>query len=238
MGKILRSQPFPNLRDFRLWCEEHEPWDDHSQPQNYQDECGDVFSTGVRRLCGLPYLHTLWLCRNIVLSPEAFTADESTDAVFSPSLRIVYIEFSVTTPDGKWYFTGDPSAPYEVESWRTDAGDPPVLFRDRPDDDLLVPLVSSLARAIRRMPALRILKLRLIYSGRRIHFEVHYFADGVSPNFGLPRNATSFLRSRAGARCFVDIGYGWAPSPSLKKAFIAISGDEETTMLNIRSDED
>lgn len=199
-GRLLQEAPFHCLRTCRVFCTEYEAMNERYTLDDFTDENGDdSVSLGVRRLLNLPTLQTLHLNEAIALSPAAFTD------IHSPSLKNVEISLSAVTPDGNWYFTGDPENPGYEESdrgseydgsergfdsdnssqsddcpeyaWLRESGDrPQFFFRLVPDDKTFGPLVASIARAIQSgMPSLQRMEVALGTCLAQVRVEMSFY---------------------------------------------------------------
>ncbi|RSM13592.1 hypothetical protein CDV31_005762 [Fusarium ambrosium] len=76
------------------------------------DDEEDRLSVGIRRICELPTLVSLFLWGKWCLSHRAFRR-------FGPSVRAVFVDMSMTTPDGGWLldiYPGSTEEEYDVES--------------------------------------------------------------------------------------------------------------------------
>lgn len=126
---------------------------------------------------------------------------------FWPNLKEICILLpSPTTPDGDWYFIGDPniasyaefSGACAVEQVNdhsdssdsdSDAEDNDNTFRSIPNPAKMNPLLLAMARAVQHAPSLQHIWLDFSmrccpkYLGTHVHvrrlFEIHYFARGV-----------------------------------------------------------
>ncbi|KAK0733005.1 hypothetical protein B0T26DRAFT_745098 [Lasiosphaeria miniovina] len=90
----------------------------------------DDLGTALRSLAQLPTLRRLDLGGCLVLGPEFFEADASDTSIW-PALTSLSVVMSATTPDGRWYFTGDPANAGETGS---DHAESPAAF-DSADPD-------------------------------------------------------------------------------------------------------
>ncbi|KAL9628113.1 MAG: hypothetical protein Q9204_006102 [Flavoplaca sp. TL-2023a] len=90
-------------------------------------------------------LHTLSLSQNLTslsldpvcISPSIYWPSSLTDPPSWPNLRHHFVEFEMTTPDGKWYFVRDPSAPIDDDENEGDSPDrdaPPSTDSDSDPD--------------------------------------------------------------------------------------------------------
>ncbi|KAL8836842.1 MAG: hypothetical protein Q9176_006075 [Flavoplaca citrina] len=77
-------------------------------------------------------LHTLSLSQNLTslcldpvcISPSIYWPSGLANPPSWPNLRRHFIEFQMTTPDGRWYFVRDPSAPIDDDADEDDSPDP------------------------------------------------------------------------------------------------------------------
>ncbi len=92
-----------------------EPLNHSFQPGSLHDPSSPTTDSLCRALHRLAstQLVSLRLGGPFIVSPALFTGTSSDDADDDgkdwPTLRYLTIEASALTPDGKWYFTGDPS---------------------------------------------------------------------------------------------------------------------------------
>ncbi|RSM09876.1 hypothetical protein CEP52_003922 [Fusarium oligoseptatum] len=140
------------------------------------DDDEDRLSLGIRRVCELPTLVSLFLWGKWCLSHRAFTR-------FGPSVRSVFVDMSMTTPEGGWLldvYPGSTEEEYDVESEfdsdSDDQGDtlpdidsensdvedrlprraeaianqdiPDKQVREVPNPETFTPLVTSFAQAV------------------------------------------------------------------------------------------
>ncbi|KAM0417325.1 hypothetical protein ACHAPT_012641 [Fusarium lateritium] len=154
------------------------PRNEEAALQSYvQDGLWDNLSLGMRRICELPTLVSLFLWGEWCLSPLAFRS-------FGPSVSSVVIDVSVTTPDGGWLLDCYPGSMEEEEEYaeskfdsdsddqghtlpdmdseNSDAEDhlsrraeaianqdlPSRQIREVPNPETFTPLVTSFAQAI------------------------------------------------------------------------------------------
>lgn len=141
------------------------------------DDEEDRLSLGVRRICELPTLVSLFLWGRWCISHRTFRR-------FGPSVRSVFVDMSMTTPDGGWlldvYSGSDQEEEYDVESeFSSDSDDqgdtlsdidsensdvedrlprraeatanqdrPSKQIREVPNPETFTPLVAAFAQAI------------------------------------------------------------------------------------------
>ncbi|KXH34391.1 hypothetical protein CSIM01_00302 [Colletotrichum simmondsii] len=186
LGNALLNTSIPSLMEFRIKIDDKDPMDETYIVESLmgEDEEEDTLSLGVRRLCQLPNLRRLHLETLWILSPAAFGSLESQPDIHCPSLEYLYVDCSITTPDGKYLLTGDQSKAladdggYGLEhdekiaafdsddsdisdfqpdfEWSRQAGEfPGRWFRYTPEPGKFVALATSFVGAIDRMPSLR-----------------------------------------------------------------------------------
>ncbi len=122
-----RLSPLPALRTLHLHYGSSEPSNHSFSPGDLRspNKTVDVLSIALHNLASSPdsVLKELYLSGPFILSPHFFWPghdEESTnEKPFPSTLRRVTIEFSVITPEGTWYYTGDPaSVPIYTEELR------------------------------------------------------------------------------------------------------------------------
>lgn len=126
-----------------------------------------------------------------ILSPAFFwPTSASTTPPLWPTLTNLYIDLDATTPDGKWYFINDPDPRTrfpeiegevfginDISDADTDCdgacgrrvrkkGNVMRRFRTLPNPDTVEPLLVAMAKAARRMPAIKTMEVT-----RRHHIE-------------------------------------------------------------------
>jgi hypothetical protein len=131
------------LTTLRIYWEDSDPFNHAFDPGSLVDRASgrDGLSIALRRISQLPGLQRLSLSGCHIVGPQMFEdQDASADHGAStwPSLRVLEIEISITTPDGRWYFTGDPekasSAEYAVYEHEYDSDESAAAF-DSADSD-------------------------------------------------------------------------------------------------------
>lgn len=228
-GRLLQTAPFHSLRTCKIFCTEYEVMNERYTLEDFTDENGDdSVSLGVRRLLNLPTLQALLLNEAIALSPAAFTD------IHSSSLKKLEIYLSAITPDGNWYFTGDPDNPcYESDreseydssergfdsdnssesdhcpeyAWLRASGDRPQFsFRLVPDDKTFGPLMASIARAIRSgMPVLRRMEVTLGGCLSQVRVEMSLYAADERERYS-EKDIMEFHKQQAGKpRCVIYV---------------------------------
>ncbi|KAI9925914.1 hypothetical protein MW887_005720 [Aspergillus wentii] len=106
LAKALESPSLRNLKSLSIYIEQGIPHN-HSFINSSLDPKyphGDVLNVAIRKLADRARLTTLSLTGDWLISPALF--DEAT----FPYLERVKVEGALITYDGRWYYTGDPSA--------------------------------------------------------------------------------------------------------------------------------
>ncbi|ERF72496.1 hypothetical protein EPUS_07705 [Endocarpon pusillum Z07020] len=138
-----RLSPLPSLRTLHLHYESREPLNHSFNPGDLRspNQTVDGLSIALHTLSSSPgsVLKELYLSGPFILSPHPFWPphdEESTNEKLSPStLQRVTIESSVITPEGTWYYTGDPaSVPINTDELRG-ADDPDSDSDSESDSD-------------------------------------------------------------------------------------------------------
>ena len=192
------------LTTLKLHWEDADPHDELFRLASLVDhESGrDELSAALRGLSRLPSLRSLELTGCHILGREMFQDPDpsATDPVPEwPALMYLTLRLSGTTPEGRWYFSGDASSlaqpPWSdspESEWvdtdpsdsHSDQGHPWIdddgtdwyrKFRSTPDSTTLTPLILSMTRAVARMPVLR--RLELVVGSAYIlpGIEAYYF---------------------------------------------------------------
>ncbi|KAL9639076.1 MAG: hypothetical protein Q9204_001250 [Flavoplaca sp. TL-2023a] len=116
----------PSLREFQLKYYLHDPSNHYFSPPNIllpSESSVDHLSLA---------LHTLSLSQNLTylsldpvcISPSIYWPSGLANPPSWPNLRHHFVEFQMTTPDGRWYFVRDPSAPIDDDEGEDDSSDP------------------------------------------------------------------------------------------------------------------
>ncbi|KAF3492376.1 uncharacterized protein GIQ15_01893 [Arthroderma uncinatum] len=122
---------------------------------------------------------------------------------FWPNMRDIYVWVAPTTPDGDWYFMGDPniaSHPEFIGATRADdqtlrgTEDTCNFFRIIPIPERMNPLLIAMARAVRYAPSIEAVGVRFVEAelspkyvktkGSKRQFGIFYCAPGTEPPFG------------------------------------------------------
>ncbi|KAK0707013.1 hypothetical protein B0T26DRAFT_728846 [Lasiosphaeria miniovina] len=217
------------------------------------DSPHDRFSIAIRRICQLPTMRHVQLIGNCILSDQIF-GGAADDSVW-PSLKTIEIGMALTAPDARWYFTGNPEDVEPIEDYGDSEGEIPNgssvdaeypnamvwafesrwqrensknpfhNFRTKPCGAILVPFLTSLARATARMPALRQLELELsfvlfvgFYRPSLPKLERDYSATTMGSFFDAHRNHSKWVI------CFDDEAKkNWRFPPVLTTALLDMS---------------
>jgi hypothetical protein len=214
---LFASGPFlSQLTMLTISWQDSDPSNQLFDPGSYIDRSAstrkDQLSIAMRRISQLPSLRHLKLLDCHTVSEELFgtPAENSNHLETWPSLRTFEVNMALTTPDGRWYFTGRPEDGEEYSD-RSDASDEEYstfdsadsdtsdwaperawdrengmlggrVFRYTPDNAILVPLLISMTRAVTHMPSLRELQLRSSPHVNDMSF--HYYGPGIGPTIG------------------------------------------------------
>jgi hypothetical protein len=114
LGHALLHGCFESLRCVELSWQDRDPQNQASDPGDMSEPGSqeDLLSMGLRRLSQLPHLQHLIITGRIIVSPAVFALIPSAtvhgDLPLWPSLVTMDVEMSLTTPDGKWHFAGNP----------------------------------------------------------------------------------------------------------------------------------
>jgi hypothetical protein len=142
------------------------------QARNHSLFCGDLrdedgvdpLNSAIRRLSQRSPIKRLEI--EGLVSGELFTGDNP-ESTWS-TLRQFQITGSIIAPDGRWYYTGDPTTrePSATSDYGSDAdseerrsSDSDISWRyewrEKPDWQMLTPILVAMARAVLRMPNLQ-----------------------------------------------------------------------------------
>jgi len=194
------------LTTLHIHCEDADPLNDGFDPTKLVDHRSgrDDLSNAFRHLSQLPSLRRLRLTGCHIVGKQMF--EDRDPAATWPSLTDLQLHMSITTPDGRWYFTGDvwsaEMAPDDLEddpdesaatfdsadsdmsdfapahTWEKENGNTPYCsFRLKPDGGTFDPFMTAKVRAVAHMPVLRRLELCLSNSSR----------SGVDANYFGPK---------------------------------------------------
>jgi len=143
-----------------------------------------------------------------------------------PSLQTFALEVSHTTPDGGWHFIGDPKNALDIDerlseysgeeaaefdsadsdtsdwaphlAWERENGMLPSFeYRCIPNPATFVPLLISMAAAVRRMPALRELELGTASWSSAVEMRFNYYAPGFPKRFAWNTEEGAFHLAHA-----------------------------------------
>ncbi|KAL9041899.1 MAG: hypothetical protein Q9180_000968 [Flavoplaca navasiana] len=116
----------PSLREFQMKYYLEDPSNHYFSPPN-------VLHPSETSLDHLSLaLHTLSLSQNLTslsldpvcISPSIYWPSGLADPPYWPNIRHHFVGFQMTTPDGRWYFVRDPSAPIDDDEGGGDSSDP------------------------------------------------------------------------------------------------------------------
>lgn len=220
----------PLLTSLSIYWDETDPFNEAFNLGSLVDPASgrDDVSIALRRISQLPSLQRLSLLGCHTVSAQLFE-DDHDDASTSncgastwPSLTHLALEMSVTTPDGRWYFTGDESnAEYAEEdvydsdeldespaafdsadsdtsdyapadNWAKEEGMSGCFFRTAPDPVILVPFLISMVRAVIRMPVLRRLEVSMSNLSGGPRLFADYFGPGEPGNLAMAPSEQAF----------------------------------------------
>ncbi|KAK2809068.1 hypothetical protein FQN50_004121 [Emmonsiellopsis sp. PD_5] len=159
---------------------------DNSDSDSSSNSSIDPLNAALQSLCQRGSFQKLSL-KSHVISPELFspptttTTDPALTAPFWPSLSSISVSILPTAPDGKWYFTYDPSlASFDYFTGASNGGSvgpnasmqrvfypssstPRAFntFRSMPDAATMNPLLIAMARAARAAPLLELMKMEI-----------------------------------------------------------------------------
>ncbi|PGH11429.1 hypothetical protein AJ80_07107 [Polytolypa hystricis UAMH7299] len=221
-------------------------WED-SEPLNQTFPLGDLLepgseidllSMGVRRISQLPKLQHLILRGCHILSSAAFslspTGDKPDNSPLWPSLTTLRMELSATTPDGRWYFTGDPDSAEPTQermedlsesecdynssdsdkshfcpdiAWEKLDGDKPMCsFRHQIDPDTFNTFFLAMVRSVRHMPRIRQLEFDMGNMGTDCQVSAKYLAPGEKINWGGDGVTRAFYEEhQMQSRWYIDL---------------------------------
>ncbi|KAK4041055.1 hypothetical protein C8A01DRAFT_34899 [Parachaetomium inaequale] len=198
------------LTTLQISWEDRAPCNEASDPGSLVDGASsrDDLSIALRRISQLPSLRSLKLTGSHTIGAQLFedqNVSPDHGAPTWPSLTNLEIWASVTTPDGRWYFTGDPSSAEFIDQQQDDSDEsvaafdsadadtsdfapdfaweredgmvPWRVFRTTPDCAIFVPFMVSMLRAVARMPVLRHLTFCMQLESR-IGVYLDYFGPG------------------------------------------------------------
>ncbi|KAI4861614.1 hypothetical protein F4820DRAFT_433098 [Hypoxylon rubiginosum] len=154
-ASVLSVGDFSSLEVLQLHHMDPVPFD--QDPPKYINSHGkDRLSLALNQILKLPNLKELDLRGAFTLSPEIFNINEGDDVV-SNSLQNIRLDLSRMTPAGEWYFTSNRGS-----------------GRQHPKSATLDPFLVALARAIVRMPALKLFSC--LFPGAAF---LRYYAPGT-----------------------------------------------------------
>lgn len=110
LARVLRETTFSQgLEDLTLSLDDNDPQNQDSDPGTFveAEDGEDDLSLGVRQICRLPGLRNLDLSGLWVLSPSAFGTHPRLPDIHCHALEYLHIHCAITTPDGKYLYTGD-----------------------------------------------------------------------------------------------------------------------------------
>jgi hypothetical protein len=152
-------------------------------------------------------------------------SDEEINAITPhwPHLKELYIEFSMVSPSGDWYFTGpDYDADNDVFN------DPEYYheyYRTDPDPDTFTPFINAFTKAVKNMPVLEYFKLtsNLEDGVNEGSFDITYYAPGMSAEREYEEDDDITVR-----RVIYELTYGakWRPSYEVREALKGIGREK------------
>ncbi|EFR01628.1 hypothetical protein MGYG_04631 [Nannizzia gypsea CBS 118893] len=113
LARGLEALSFSSLKSLCIYYEYPEPYNHHFLPGNLHEPRTspvDSLNIALHKLSQIAPLTILKLTGGWVVSPELFWPIESESTPFWPTLEYLEIEPSIVTPDGKYYYTGDPDS--------------------------------------------------------------------------------------------------------------------------------
>jgi hypothetical protein len=178
----------------------------------------DPFSASLRMLSqNLATMHVTACLDSTIFWPSAHEIDAITP--HWPHLKELYIDFSMLSPAGDWYFTGP-----EYDPDNDVFNDPEYYheyYRIDPDPDSFTPFINAFAKAVKNMPVLEHFKLtsNLEDGEHEGNFSIAYYAPGRSAEREYEEEDNITFR-----RVIYELTYSaeWRPSYEVREALKGI----------------
>ncbi|KAK0716634.1 hypothetical protein B0T21DRAFT_375242 [Apiosordaria backusii] len=195
------------LTKVRIYWEDGDPWNQSFSPGSFVKKGEkDKLSLALRKISQLPALRELDLKGHFCLGKELWEESSEEKENVWPSLKFLRIDMGSTTPDGGWYYTGDPNSEEpnyddegrsdwedsetEYDSDDSDAADtlpeyqwekkdgmrPQRTFRLTPDDETFGPFMAGMIRATATTRMPKLESLELYIGERETRMDVNYLA--------------------------------------------------------------